>query len=87
MSSSPFGLEKDAVEDVVVAIASAFHVDDATSPSREDLRLALIPALFIGIYGVGRLAMGPTAIPAAGASLVCGLLIADGLFWHSPRRL
>jgi hypothetical protein len=83
----------DGVEDVtdvetvatIEAVATAELVEGIASASREDLRLALIPILFIGIYGGGRLAVDPAAIPAASASLACGLLIADGLFWHPPR--
>ncbi|WP_233255059.1 hypothetical protein [Halopenitus persicus] len=83
----------DGVEDVTdvetvatsETVATAEIAEGIASASREDLRLALIPILFVGIYGGGRLAMDPAAIPAASASLACGLLIADGLFWHSPR--
>ncbi len=71
----------------IEAVATAEIAEGLARASREDLRLALIPVLFVGVYGGGRLAMDPAAIPAAVASLVCGLLIADGLFWHPPRDL
>jgi len=51
--------------------------------SRADLILAALPLLFLGIYGIGTWAFD-AGVAIAVASLGCGLLVADGLFWHSP---
>lgn len=51
--------------------------------SRADLILILIPLVFIGTYSTISI-LDTSLTPAAGASIACCLLIADGLFWHPP---
>lgn len=52
--------------------------------SRPDLILAVLPLLFLGIYGIGAVALETRSVAAAVAAIACCLVVADGLFWHSP---
>lgn len=60
-------------------------LDSPDALARADLILAVLPLLFLGIYGVGALAFDTRSMAAAAASVACCALVADGLFWHSPR--
>lgn len=52
--------------------------------SRPDLILAVLPLTFLGIYGIGSVAFDARSVAAAVAAIACCLVVADGLFWHSP---
>lgn len=52
--------------------------------ARADLILAVLPLLFLGIYGIGSVAFDARSVAAAVAAIACCLVVADGLFWHSP---
>jgi hypothetical protein len=54
--------------------------------SHADLILFILPVLFFGMCGIGVLATGAWSVSIALASIICCLLIADGLFWHPPHE-
>lgn len=68
-------------------LATAFKrlVEFATSLSRYDLLLIVIPAVFVFSLVVGYFLSVPPQSALAAASVVGALVLADGLFLNPPR--
>ena len=64
----------------------AVEPDAAAIPrlARADLLLLAFPLLFAGVYGALAVSTGDGIPPLAGASVVCCLLIVDGVFLNPP---
>jgi len=58
--------------------------DWAVGVKRADAILAAVPILFVGVYGLGALALGNRTLAVGAAAVACSVAIGDGIFWHPP---